>query len=65
MTPQFAIESLIAKGWSQQAIADAVGCSQPTINRIKSGVTPLWPVGTALIDLAKRERAKRRQRTAA
>jgi transcriptional regulator with XRE-family HTH domain len=60
MTPKYAIETLIARGWTEAAIAESVGVSQPTINRIKGGVIPAWDTGLALIDLAKRERAKKR-----
>jgi predicted GIY-YIG superfamily endonuclease len=61
MTPQFAVEALLARGWTQAQIAESVGVAQPTIYRIKSGVIPSWDVGTAVVNLAKTEKAKRRR----
>jgi transcriptional regulator with XRE-family HTH domain len=61
MTPQYAVETLVARGWTEQAIAEAVGCTQPTINRIKGGMIPAWDTGNAIVDLAKRFKAQRRR----
>lgn len=60
MTPQDAIQMLTARGWSEARIANAVGCSQPTIHRIKKseasrGVS--WETGNALIALAVEDQA--------
>jgi transcriptional regulator with XRE-family HTH domain len=61
MTPQYAVETLAARGWTQEQIAQSVGVSQPTIWRIKTGVIPAWDVGQAVINLAKTEKSKRRR----
>jgi DNA-binding XRE family transcriptional regulator len=61
MTPQFAVLSLLARGWRQEDIADAVGVTQPTIHRIKGGVMPAWDTGMKLIEVCKLEKAKRKQ----
>jgi len=37
MNAQHAIQELRGNGWSDTAIARAVGCSQPTITRIRHG----------------------------
>ena len=37
MNAKHAIEQLRNDGWSDAAIAKAVGCSQPTITRIRNG----------------------------
>lgn len=37
MKAQHAIERLREAGWKDSAIASAVGCSQPTITRIRNG----------------------------
>jgi hypothetical protein len=60
MTPKYAVESLLARGWTESSIATAVGVTQPTVNRIKNGVVPAWDTGECLIALAKSERKKRR-----
>lgn len=31
------------RGWSQAALADEIGCSQPTISRIENGESPIMP----------------------
>lgn len=64
MTPKYAVETLAARGWTEAAIADAVGVSQPTINRIKNGIIPAWDTGHKVVGLAKAERAKRRRAAA-
>jgi len=44
------IEELISSGLTEQAIADAVGSTQPTINRIRTGETedPKHSLGRSL-----------------
>ena len=37
MNAKHAIEKLRNDGWSDAAIAKAIGCSQPTITRIRNG----------------------------
>jgi len=37
MAPMDMVKTLIKSGWTQPAIADAVGTSQPTVCRILSG----------------------------
>jgi transcriptional regulator with XRE-family HTH domain len=56
MSPQEAVETLIARGWTEAAIADAVGVTQPTINRIKGGAVPAYDTGLAIVNLAKSKR---------
>jgi len=56
MSPQEAVETLIARGWTEAAIAEAVGVTQPTINRIKGGAEPSYATGLALVTLAKSKR---------
>jgi transcriptional regulator with XRE-family HTH domain len=52
MTPAEAITSLLSRQWTEARIAEAVGTSQPTINRIKQGTSPRYAVGEALVRLA-------------
>jgi predicted transcriptional regulator len=64
MDPKQAIDRLIDDlGWTEVEIATSVGCSQPTVNRIKNGTVPNYPLGTALVNLASS--AKPRQPKAA
>lgn len=37
MTPQTAVNHLLAHGWSEARIAREIGTSQPTVHRIKHG----------------------------
>jgi len=63
MKPIDAVTELQKQGWTETAIAEAVGTSQPTINRIKGGANPLFDLGMALVTLAagnKPKKAKRR-----
>lgn len=55
-TPKEAVETLLERGWTEAAIAEEVGVTQPTINRIKTGTIPGWDVGRAIVDLAKSRR---------
>jgi len=64
MTPKYAVETLIARGWTEAAIAEAIGVSQPTVHRVKNGIIPAWDTGSALVELAKNEKAKRRRAAA-
>ena len=46
------IESLIAKGLTEKQIADLIGCSQPSVNRIRKGKqSPGYDVGAKLVEL--------------
>ncbi len=65
MKPIDAIVSLQEQGWTEAAIAEAVGTSQPTINRIKSGANPLFDLGMALVTLAASNKPKKAKRRAA
>lgn len=68
MTPQRAIQVLVAADWTETKIASAVGTKQPTINRIKSGKQEScsYELGAALISLAESvgQPPKRRARAA-
>ena len=62
------IYDLISMGWSERAIANRAGVTQPAISQLKSGKSkrPLYPVGVELVRLHKEEIAaldKRRDRT--
>lgn len=52
--------------WTQQQIADEVGCSQTHIQRLQEGVSsnPRYSLATALIELHRREMDNRRRRLA-
>jgi hypothetical protein len=53
MTPKDAILDLVSKGWTEAGIANAVGTSQPNINRIKAGKQGTnFALGAALIALS-------------
>ncbi|MDG4550758.1 MAG: helix-turn-helix domain-containing protein [Candidatus Contendobacter sp.] len=53
MNAQHAIEKLRADGWTDAAIARRVGCSQPTITRIRNGKTdPRESTARALEELS-------------
>lgn len=64
MKPIEAIAALQKNGWTETTIAQAVGTSQPTINRIKSGSMPLFDLGIALVNLAKRDKPARARKAA-
>lgn len=53
MNPQAAIRALVAAHWSETKIADRVGVSQSTVNRVKAGKPAKYELGAALIDLAR------------
>lgn len=53
MNPQAAVRALIAARWSETKIADRVGVSQSTVNRVKAGKPAKYEVGARLIDLAR------------
>ncbi len=56
MNPQKAIEKLSAAGMTETAIANAIGVSQATINRIRNGVAKTsYEIGTALVKLAEKK----------
>lgn len=66
MTPTDAVKHLAEAGWTEARIAEAVSasgvsCSQPTVNRIKTGRHrhASWEIGNALIQLAARELGRR------
>lgn len=52
MNPTNAVDLLISQKWSEKRIADEVGTSQPTINRIKRGSATTYELGAKLISLA-------------
>lgn len=53
MTPTEAVHALLASGQSETDIAKAAGTTQPTVNRIRRGaMTPSYPIGKVLVDLA-------------
>lgn len=59
MTPQEAVKMLINDhSWTQQKIAAAVECSQPTVAAIADGREPKFRVGQELILLARRVEKK-------
>lgn len=52
MTPQTAVQSLLAADWSEVQIADAVGCNRSTINRLRRGNYSVnYDTGKALVEL--------------
>lgn len=48
MTIQQMIDALIARGWTQQSIADAVNTTQPTIHRAAKGASVRYETGKAI-----------------
>ena len=54
LSPQEAVQALVAAKWSESRIAKAAGTSQPTIHRLKRGMqrTVAFEVGAELIRLA-------------
>lgn len=54
MTIQQMIEALIARGWTQQSIADAVVTTQPTIHRAAKGASVRYETGKAIERLYER-----------
>ena len=56
MNPSQAIEALLGlPEWTEVRIAEAVGTTQPTINRIKRGASPAYQTGAAIVALAGKE----------
>jgi hypothetical protein len=55
LSPQDAVQVLVAAKWSEARIAKAAGTSQPTIHRLKHGTqrTVAFEVGAELIRLAR------------
>ncbi|WP_447940117.1 hypothetical protein [Pseudoxanthomonas mexicana] len=55
LSPQEAVQVLVAAKWSEARIAKAAGTSQPTIHRLKRGSqrTVAFEVGAELIRLAE------------
>lgn len=52
-SPSEAVARLKSAGMTEAVIAARVGCSQPTINRIRHGRrTPTYELGRRLVDLA-------------
>jgi transcriptional regulator with XRE-family HTH domain len=51
------IDGLLKAGRTERQLAGEVGCTQPTINRLRNGKTdqPTWPVGRRLMELSGRE----------
>ena len=64
MTIQEMIQQLAGYGFSQQAIADAVGTTQPTIFRASKGGGIRYETGKAIEEFFKKE-SRRAKRTAA
>lgn len=54
MNPTDAVKTLLAAGLTESQIADDVGSSQPTINRIKGGQVCTYDLGIALIAKARK-----------
>lgn len=56
---QIALNGLAERGWSETKIAQEVGTTQPTINRIKKGKTrsPSYEVGAGILSLHASRRA--------
>lgn len=65
MTIQEMIQQLAGYGFSQQAIADAVGTTQPTIFRASKGGGLRYETGKAIEELCRKERNRRARRAAA
>lgn len=64
MNPSDAIETLMADGMTERAIAAALNVHQATINRIRrQKVQPTYETGKALVELAAKQarRAARRK----
>jgi hypothetical protein len=62
MTPRQAALKLAAIGWSDARIGRMIGCSQPTVFRIRSGLRePRYELAVALIALAKKEARRPRK----
>jgi hypothetical protein len=53
MDPKTAILALLANDWTETRIAQAVGTTQPTINRIKHGGDPGYERGARLVELGR------------
>lgn len=55
LSPQEAVQVLVAAEWSESRIARAAGTSQPTIHRLKRGLqkSVSFEVGTELVRLAR------------
>lgn len=68
MDIRIAIEELVAAGWSETRIAEALGngTKQPTINRIKRGKTknPGFELGMAIIRLHEQVLGEEKQSVA-
>jgi IS30 family transposase len=63
MQPHEAIAALLAAGETETSIANAVGVSQSTINRIRHrGHSPRFDLGAALIQLAEARKGKRKSK---
>lgn len=57
MFPQI-IEDLITRGMTEKQIGDRIGCSQPSVNRIRNGKqSPGYEVGAKLVELRDEARA--------
>jgi DNA-binding XRE family transcriptional regulator len=56
MSPTAAVKKLIRAGWTETRIAEAVGSSQPAINRIKRNQGkrgPAWQLANKLVAIAR------------
>jgi transcriptional regulator len=67
MSPQNAVLALKEAGWTEAKIAEAIGTSQPTINRIGRGATTgcRFKTGAALTNLAAKEVGATKRKRAA
>lgn len=52
MNPSDAVRALRRAGMTEKAIADAIGASQSTVNRIARGQVPGYVLGKLLVDMA-------------
>ena len=62
MNLQEVLQTLIESGLSETEIAQRIGVSQPTVNRIKNGADPAYRTGKQLERLYRAVRRRRRGR---
>ena len=61
MNLQEVLQTLIASGLSETEIAQRIGVSQPTVNRIKNGADPAYRTGKKLEQLHRAVGRRRRR----
>jgi transcriptional regulator with XRE-family HTH domain len=51
------IDQIVEAGMTEREIAERCGCTQPTVNRLRSGVTkePGYSIGKHLMELAGKQ----------